>query len=78
LVPEGKQDEQKDTDMDTDMDTAGAIVEMGEGSAQNSKVTTPDPQNHDDMYAVAADDSSCQAKTGVDDYVAAALTPVET
>jgi hypothetical protein len=68
LVPESdKQDEQKDTDMGTDMDTAGAMVEMGEGSAQISKVMTPDPQNHDDRHAVAADDSSCRAKTGVDD-----------
>lgn len=64
--------------MDTDMDTADAIVEMGEGSVQISKVTTPDPQNHDNRHAVAADDSSCQTKTGVDDYAAAALTPVET
>jgi len=53
--------------MDTDMDTAGAMVELGEGSAQISKVMTPYPQNHDDRHAVAADDSSCQAKTGVDD-----------
>jgi hypothetical protein len=78
LVPgQGKQVEQKDTDMDMDMDTADAIVEMGEDSAQISKVT-PDPQPHDDRHSVAGDHSSCQAKTGVDDYGAAALTTVET
>jgi len=64
--------------MDTDMDTADAIAEIEEDSAQISKARTPDPQLHDDRHAVVGDHSSHQAKTGVDDYDAAALTTVET
>ena len=62
--------------MDMDMDTADEIVEMELDSTQSSKVTTPAPQLHDEKYAVVDDQSSRQAKTGVDDCVAAALTPV--
>ena len=66
--------------MDTDMDTADAIGEMEEDRVQISKLRTPDPQLHDDRHAVVVGDhSSRQAKIGVvDNYGAAALTPVET
>ena len=60
-----------------DMNTADAIAEMEGDSAQISKARTPDPQLHDDRHAVVDERSSHQAKTGVDDYGAAALTTVE-
>lgn len=63
--------------MDMDMDTAGAIAEMEEDSADILKARTPDPQLHDNRHAVGGY-SSRQAKTGVDEYGAAALTTVET
>lgn len=64
--------------MDMDMYTADAIAEMEGDSAQISKVRTLDSQVHDDRHAVVGEHSSHQVKTGVDDYVAAALTTVET
>jgi len=68
--------EQKDTDMDIDIDTADMIAEVEEDSVQISKTRTPDPQFH--RHAVVRGHSSHQAKTGVDDYGAAALSTVET
>jgi len=62
--------------MDMDMDTADAIAEMEEDSAQISKARTPVLQLRDDRHAVVGEHH--QAKTGVDDYGAAALTTVET
>lgn len=64
--------------MNMDMDTAEGIGGMEEDSAQISKAMTPALQIQDDRYAVAGDHSSRQAKIGVDDYGAVALTPVET
>ena len=64
--------------MDMDMGSVDVIVKMEQDLAQILKATSPAPQLHDDRHAVAGDHGFRQAKTGLDDCVAAALTPVET